>query len=194
MGRNAKPDAVKAALGNPGKRKTRPRAPRDDKSKQIAPSRFAPPEWLVNHVARDIWGDMADKLVALNFLKPTDRNAFGRYCSHLADWIEASETIRVEGKFYNATNVTGDELKRIHPMVKIREIAEKHLVELEDRFGLSPLARQKMLRDQASLPPGSLFDRTDKQIDHNAPDDSEQIDYAPSISPVGILNPARTLN
>ena len=182
MGRSSKPDAVKAALGNPGKRKIKRSTPVADGTGKAR--RFLPPDWLENPIAKRIWSDLADELVRLNFLRATDRTSFARYCEHCAKWISASAVIAKEGDHYDATTVTGETLKRLHPMVKVREIAEKHLVELEDRFGLTPLARQKMLRDQSALPPGSLFDDALKQPDAALAATS----HADALSPVGFLN------
>lgn len=185
-GRLPKPDAVKRAAGNPGKRKipalVKPSAAR------AATSAFAPPAWL-DAAARRIWTTLAADLVRLNFLRGSDVQAFARYCHHMAGWVKARKTVQKEGEFYDATATSGEKLKRLHPAAKAAELHEKHLVELEDRFGLTPLARQRILRDQAALPAGSLpFDR--QPTEPKPADDSNPVkpEPAPVGSPVSLLS------
>jgi hypothetical protein len=56
---------------------------------------------------------------------------------------------------------------RLHPAAKLREIAEKRLLDLEDRFGLNPRHRLAILRDMNALgvAPGDLFAWREKQQD-----------------------------
>jgi P27 family predicted phage terminase small subunit len=185
-GRKSKPAAVKIAQGNPGKRKI----VENKRVKAVDPrlSRFSPPDWLVDEVALKVWSDTADDLVKLNFLRPSDRHSFARYCAHLSKWVAASKIIDTEGDHYETKSVTGELLKRLNPMVKVREIAEKHLIELEDRFGLNPTARQKMLRGQAALPAAGLFDGMIKKEDG----ESDDLPHSrPLGSPIGVLTAAR---
>lgn len=184
-GRLPKPDALKRAAGNPGKRKLAASTPSGVVTKV---SSFTPPAWLSAPGSR-IWKSLTPDLVRLNFLRATDVQAFGRYCDHMASWVKARKTVLKEGEYYDAVSTSGENLKRLHPATKAAELHEKHLVELEDRFGLSPLARQRILRDQAALPPGSLWG------DRPPAEETKPVDPAspvlpeppPAGSPIGLL-------
>lgn len=189
-GRLPKPDAVKRAAGNPGKRRLAP-APKRTAIRATVAGGVVPPSYL-DAEAKRIWNRLVPDLQRLNFMRSSDSDALARYCDHVSGWARARKTIRREGEFYDATSVTGEALKRLHPAVKVAEIHEKHLVELEDRFGLSPLARQRILRDQAALPPGMLplgapADSSPAQAKRD-PADPVTPEPPPAASPVGLLS------
>lgn len=143
MGRRAKPEALKAAAGNPGKRRRKAGegASRADQAKVSAvASADAPPDWLGKEAVR-VWREVLPMLSRNRFFAETDRLALGRYCVHFAEWIAARDTISVEGSTQIVRTVAGDDMARVHPAVKIRNDAERHLLALEDRFGLNPSAR-----------------------------------------------------
>jgi P27 family predicted phage terminase small subunit len=74
------------------------------------------------------------------------------YCVHMADWIAATLDIHKHGSWMKAKNVNGDEMPRLNPAVKVREIAERHILQISERFGLDPANRYKLMRDQAAAP------------------------------------------
>lgn len=165
MGRRAKPDQIKAVAGNPGKRKrTRPQP----SSKPAAPasiavaSRDKPPTWLTNVVAKRIWSNVWPSLTRMRFANETDAPAFGRYCQYFAEWIEATKALNKDGKTQNVGTVSGDTMVRLHPAVKVRELAERHMMAMEDRYALNPQARFSLAQQLLDKPglgaPGDLFE------------------------------------
>jgi P27 family predicted phage terminase small subunit len=107
--------------------------------------------------ALQIWKDLSPGLKRLNALSHPDRYAFAMYCVHVANWIEAEREIRKAGATYTARNsVNGDELQKLSPWVRVREISERHILEIGSRFGLDPYNRFKLLKEEALVPQGFL--------------------------------------
>ena len=183
MPRGPKPEPaeVKRAKGNPGRRPLPPET--DDASADLASTK-APAE--LEQDAQRIWQKLAPELTRLRFLRETDRGAFARYCEHLAKWWQLTKALRTEGETYLAVSEHNpDGLMRVNPKFLIRERIEKRLEALEDRFGLSPAARQQILQRLAGglppPPPGGMFDQPEPPATPAAP-----------ASPVGLLARAAT--
>jgi P27 family predicted phage terminase small subunit len=99
-----------------------------------------------------IWKDLSVDLKRINALARLDRFGFAMYCVHMADWITATLHIKKNGATYEARNTLNhDVLQKLSPMVKVREIAERHILELGARFGLDPTNRFKLVAAQAGL-------------------------------------------
>ncbi|SEE59975.1 phage terminase, small subunit, putative, P27 family [Rhizobiales bacterium GAS188] len=156
MARIAKSPEANRAAGNPGKR----RLPETTPALTAPASGIAPPTWLRDQVAHDVWASTAPDLTAVRLLAPVDRGAFGRYCQHFADWVAATRALEAEGMTQDVPLTGGNgSMKRMHPLVRIRDNAEKRLVELEDRFGLNPAARYALVTKMIQRPGafGGLF-------------------------------------
>lgn len=140
MARGRKPDpaAVREAKGNPGKRPV----PRE----AAAPAgKLARPSWLTGR-ARKLWESEAPKLAAMNLLRPSDGPAFARYCKNLARWIDWSIELDrdPDGAVYWTESNHG-RMKRGHPHIRNLLALERALESAEDRFGMSPRARQEIM-------------------------------------------------
>lgn len=145
-------------MGNPSRRASKsPPVRRRPTSHEIAVSPLLKGPDLKS--ARAIWSWLAPALARSNMLAPTDVDAFARYCIHLDEWSQYTATLRKEGSTQVVKTTSGDEMVRLHPAAKLREIAEKRLLDLEDRFGLNPRHRLAILRDMNALnvPTGDLF-------------------------------------
>lgn len=177
-GRRPEPAEVKAAKGNPGKRRVGA-AP-----DTLEPLGLKPPREL-DAAGRAMWNAMAPELDRNKFMRATDRQAFARYCDTLARYWEASSKLRKGGKktgvVYETTSAHGS-LLRLNPWFHVQERLSRRLTELEDRFGLNPMARQQILLRLASAGPQG-------QLPLGSPDepaaDGQQVD--PRQSPIGIL-------
>lgn len=99
-----------------------------------------------------IWRELEPDLRRLKLLQPLDRFTFAMYCVHMSDWITATRDIKQRGQWKQVKNINGDPMPRMNPSVKVREIAERHILEISARFGLDPANRYKLLRDQAAAP------------------------------------------
>lgn len=173
-GRRPEPAAVKEAKGNPGGRPIGAEV-------EVAELRDGVPEQLTAEDARAVWRELAPELKRLNFLKATDVEPFARYCATVADYWDVAEKVAAEGKVYESESQHG-KLKRINPLFVVQERLHKRLLDLEDRFGLSPASRQSIMQRMATLVQPTL--PFDKQDEEQAGGDAGADDG----SPVGLLN------
>jgi P27 family predicted phage terminase small subunit len=129
----------------------------------------------------DVWKDQAPHLKRMNALQKPDRYTFAIYCVHMADWIRATLDIRKNGATYKArSTITKDVLHKLNPMVRVRNDAERAILDLATRFGLDPLSRFKLVGIQAGLVgqgmlPGLLEgDGAQKRVDEPQQEDGER--------------------
>ncbi len=80
-GRKPTPAVVKAAKGNPGKRRAV-----QEPAAEAVPSVIGATPRTLGKEAKDVWKDMAPKLAAMRFVRETDREAFARYCEYVAEF------------------------------------------------------------------------------------------------------------
>lgn len=182
-GRKPQPAAVNEAKGNPGRRR------RSARLASEAPPKGAPPPEL-NDQARRIWEAIAPELTRLNFLRDIDRQAFARYCVHLARWWDLTQDLAAHGETY-VTESNHGTMERVRPAFIVRERTEKRLEVAEDRFGLNPASRQQIMQRLAGLvpagPTGNLFGQEgDNGTDRDRPPDPP--------SPVGLLTPGPSVH
>ena len=156
----------------------------------VADGEFRAPPWLVGSAEVGVWNRVVPELRRLNMLAPSDADVFARYCRHFATWLDACATLDREGHTALVKMTNSEErMPRLHPAVKVRELAEKHLVEIEDRFGGSPLARFRLIAQSAAHPGafGDLFARV-REGDADAPPP------VAAVSTIGVLQPRPTVN
>lgn len=164
-GRKPESSTVKLAKGNPRKQD---RASLEQRAAALAASPaknagvLAPPAFLQERSLRSaakIWNDLAPEMVKSNLLSHLDRHTFARWCVYQADWIEATRSIQKDGIWTYVKNVNGEPMPRRNPSCAHRDRCENNMQSIEAAFGLTPAHRYKLLRDQAALPSGGLFDR-----------------------------------
>lgn len=179
MPRGRKPDApgLQELKGNPGKRKRVASAPG---VVETTPSGALKPLSLLTTTAKAVWQSVGPDLERMGFLRPTDRNAFARYCDAVARYWAISKQLRMEGQTYTSTSAHGD-LRRVNPLFLIEERLAKRLEGLEDRFGLTPATRQQIMMRLAQQQP---------QLPFKPKADAETAAPAPVESPIGLLGPA----
>ncbi len=88
-----------------------------------------------------------------------------------------------ETKSVYETNTRHGKMKRIHPLFAIQERLERRLLALEDRFGLSPQARQSIMLRLATAPALPFTGGADPAGD-TAPQPAR-----PATPTLGFLNP-----
>jgi P27 family predicted phage terminase small subunit len=139
-GRSPKPAGLKEAQGNPGKR-------RSGKFADLAPT--GEPSAFMFDVSADakvVYDRFGPELRRLNILRSSDEPAFWRYCETLSRFCRLGEVIRKFGaEYYVAKSVTGEKMMRLHPAFIAQERYVRRLESLEDRFGLTPMARQQYM-------------------------------------------------
>jgi P27 family predicted phage terminase small subunit len=150
---------------------------------------LVPPPWLTDKDALGVWSRVTPELARMNIITAADADTFARYCIHFAGWINAcARLVKAGGEtvYVKMTN-SEERMPRLHPDVKVREIHERNLVDIEDRFGGSPLARYRLIAQQAAHPGafGDLF----------KPREADQVPNTtaappPSSSPIGALRPS----
>lgn len=145
-GRRPKPDALKIAQGNPGKRPIEPAKPEASTDASKAGG-LTPPAELADQKALAIWARTAWRLAGLNFIQPTDADAFARYCKYLSLWYQLAEQIDVD-RLVITTKSDAVEMDRLDRRFQAMLLLDKRLEALEDRFGLNPQARHQLLRDK----------------------------------------------
>lgn len=166
--RGRKPDnaAQQHLKGNPGRRKGAKKAAAEERAAALAsapPSgtdKLSPPAFMEGakfETERAVWNELVTELRKMNLLHRLDRYTLAMLCTHIADWIGATNDIKDNGTHYEAENVNGKPLMRLNPAVKVREIAEKHILDIGGQFGMNPFQRYKLLRDQAAVGVGDLW-------------------------------------
>lgn len=154
MGRQAKSVAEKVKTGA-GRR---PTARAAALSGAARPSRARPPSWLTDATARATWKRVVPELQRLNVYNESLRDVVGRYCQHFGDWVRLTREIKRDGSTIWVTMTDGEnKMLRVNPAIRVRDLAERALVDLEDRFGFSPLARYRLTGFQAAQPRTDLF-------------------------------------
>jgi P27 family predicted phage terminase small subunit len=129
--RGPKPKAPGLELlqGTPGKRGKRSRV-------AARVSRPACPAWLTRE-AKAEWGRVTDELEEMGILCKVDRGLIATYCEAWAEFREADQMVRKEGKVKVTTN--GNLIQ--NPWLGIKNKAAERMLKLSNQFGFSPSAR-----------------------------------------------------
>jgi P27 family predicted phage terminase small subunit len=176
-GRKPDTDDVQNAKGRPGKRR---RATPPFVASTVGATAVQPSSKL-SRPALHIWRTLAPDLEQMNFLRATDSAAFSRYCQTLAKYWEISHELDREGVVYLTESAHGS-MKRVNPLFLVQERLSRRLTEFEDRFGLTPAARQQILIRLAAQQPSLPLSTTPK------PEASAAQPSAPESGPIGLLN------
>lgn len=174
-GRKAKPEDVKLAAGNPGKRKMVERTP-------FAPAQpredFPPPAHL-SDAEKALWREEAARIDGLSLMRKSDTAAFAIYVSTLCRYRQAKRVLDELGMTYETDSKHG-KMTRMRPEVAIEKDCRRTLMGMMDQFGMTSMSRIRAhsivaatrQTDQPQLPlgPGG----------HEAP--------AREQSPIGMLN------
>lgn len=177
------PADVHRLRGNPSKRAPRETvAIEDDDLDAAGASDFAEaPAWL-SPAGVAIWRRLAPGLSSQNLLKPIDELTFARYCQMFSRWLEANEALNNQDLVVvtQSAHVTMD---RINKNLAVQLMLEQRLLNLEDRFGLNPAERQRIVMQRAAAParPGEL------PFGNAAPPPPENPATAADAGPIGFL-------
>lgn len=191
LGRRPKPDALKIAQGNPGKREiVTTKTDAADNAAQKPASIPIPPE-LTDKGALDVWARMTWRLAGLNFIQATDADAFARYCRYLSLWYKLAAQIDVDNLVVK-TKSDSVEMDRLDRKFQAMLLLDKRLEALEDRFGLNPQARHQLLRDKVgSRQPGGQLPGMDQQPAKNDKPPAPAPPAAAQNSSIGALRQVR---
>jgi P27 family predicted phage terminase small subunit len=186
MGRHAKPAAVKEAQGNPGRR------PIVSEGAASPVSAFDAPRGL-KAGPRKVWDALAPTLAQLRFLRPSDLTAFRRYCVFIYKWSQIEpDLIGAKATVTTVSQHNPDGLERKSATLLVALMLDKRLSEIEDRFGMNPAARQRLLlqmAQQGALPLGEHGRQTVRTESDVPGAEAPTLDLKPRPeSPVGLLN------
>ncbi len=134
--------------------------------------------------ALEIWNAKAELLAGARLLTAADANAFGRYCVNHAKWQQMHERLETGELTYSVTTASG-EVHRLRPEFIVAEKLERQLLAAEDRFGLNPAERQRIMaaRSQSGVS-GDLFGPREEADPATKPTDPTR----PADGPLGLLN------
>jgi len=181
-GPRPKPAAIKAQKAPVRSKRQAPPPSVETAAGQV---RVPPPKHLQGK-ALDEWNLRAVDLVELKLLTKVDAGAFARYCHNVARWWGMMEVLTKEGETYTVESTHGKYI-RPHPLTARADALENRLIALEDRFGLNPAERQRIMQGRAQGGfSGDLFDEPKA----SAPGEpgSPAAPATASASPVGLLN------
>jgi P27 family predicted phage terminase small subunit len=151
-----------------------------------------PPKWLKGE-ARRIFDRRAPALRAAKLLTEADVDAFARYCKHYERWIGYQKRLDKEGDIYEIVTASGT-VRRADPAFIMADRLDRMMLAFEDRFGLNPAERQRIMIARANTGvSGDLFAMPSvpavppsKRPDDPAADAAKPAE--PTESPVGFLN------
>lgn len=96
------------------------------------------PEWLTP-LGREYWERNAPRLIDCGVLTNKDYDAFCKLCDVYAEWRECQREISSNGMFFETTTDRGAMRVIEHPAVARRSAAFKDMLNLERKFGLTPV-------------------------------------------------------
>ena len=125
-------------------------------------SGFVPAD--LDEYARAVWRELAPALIAARRLTQTDIPAMKRYCDLTGQYWKVSQQIREEGRTYWAVTVAQKQAKdgepqetnkmmRKHPLLPEQRALAAELRQIEDKFGMTPLARENLINRRMNSDP-----------------------------------------
>lgn len=178
-GPKPQPAEIKALKGNPGRRPLAP-APAD-----LGLFSSEPPKSL-KRKPKAVWKHFAEAWRGLRFIRASDEPALERYCHDLAAWRDVTDRLeKVDGNIYETKSTHGTML-RVHPYFLVQDRLAKRLEAFEDRFGLNPASRQRiMLGMAAQAGGGPKLPLDEPGAEKPAPPAGSPIGMLTEHSPVG---------
>lgn len=159
-----------------------------------APPKFEVPDFLTGEREREIFSRIVNELMPPNIIRSTDFGVVARYAAYMDRWIKAKETLGDSEGWYTAKSKHNpDGLLRRHPAAVDMIDYGAELIKLETMLGLTPLARQSLLRGLQSLPKGlGLFEPPAQRAEAQEAE-ADDATTAPA-GPRGFLVPLDKLN
>lgn len=182
MGRRPDPAAVKAKKAPVRSQ----RKPIVQASEGVEQERAAP-KWLKGQ-GLAIWRERAPVLRQQRLLQAADELAFARYCRNFALWMELRKNLDKVGYTYDASTTHGGTLRRADPSFLIADRLERQMLATEDRFGLNPAMRQRLIMQRAAGAGGQAQLPLDDQRKANDAAATPAEPAQPIGSPIGMLN------
>jgi P27 family predicted phage terminase small subunit len=148
------------------------------------------PAWLKGEGLK-IFQRMAPLLRTMKLLTEADVPAFARYCKHYSRWLELQKRLDKEGDIYEIETASG-KVRRADPAFTMADRLDRMMLAFEDRFGLNPAERQRIMAARANTgTPGDLFGGASGKEPERRPDDPAAPPAEPAQpieGPIGLLN------
>lgn len=142
MARPRKPAAVKAAMGNPGKRAPDANEPDPEYLQDLTP-----PDWLSDQ-AMAVWVEEAPRFRRARLLTEVDVQAFAMLCQSVADYRRA---VRKTGEDDVKAKLVEDEDgdvksvgEHLNPWAMVKSMAFKQTAFMLGKFGATPQDRTRV--------------------------------------------------
>lgn len=188
-GPKPKPSAVRDQT-NPVRSKRKPQPEIAKVVEAVMVGGAKPPAWLTGE-SLVIWNERAPLLAQVKLLTEADTLTFARYCRNFARWLKNVAVLDGEDgqtETYTVQTASG-EVHRARPEFLIADRLERQLLAVEDRFGLNPAERQRIIAARMNGGgTGDLFGAAPKREDDPAAKPTQAAKPAPSAGPVGFLN------
>ncbi|WP_052435650.1 phage terminase small subunit P27 family [Bradyrhizobium japonicum] len=149
------------------------------------------PKWLKGDGLK-IFQRMAPMLRGMKLLTDADVPAFARYCTHYARWLDLQKRLKKGGDIYEIETASGKVL-RAHPAFTMADRLDRMMLAFEDRFGLNPAERQRIMMARANTGAHDLFGAAAPTAKESEPREGDPAADAappvePSEGPIGLLN------
>lgn len=140
-GRKAKPDDLKRAQGNPGKRKLSKGTAFTAAPVALEPieEEFPPPAHL-SVDEKEIWRREISRVGNLNLLRQSDTSAFEMYVATIKRYESAKKIIDVEGMTYKVESKHGT-YSRKRPELDIEKDCRRMIRDMQKEFGMTSMSR-----------------------------------------------------
>lgn len=145
------------------------------------------PSWLKGDALK-IFQRMAPTLRDQKLLTVIDVPTFSRYCKNFARWLDLQKRLDQNGDIYEIETASG-KVRRADPAFVMADRVERMLLAVEDRFGINPAERQRIMAARANTgTPGDLFSAGDAQKKSGDPATAAAPAAEPAEGPIGLLN------
>jgi phage terminase small subunit len=208
MGRLPDAPGVQEEKGHPGRRLSAIKR-REIEAKRVAEllarppadgaDALAPPAIIADGplaaASMAIWRDLAPKLAATHRLQAQHRPVFAMFCVYFAEWVLANEEVAKRGHTQRVKTVAGGFMERMRPAVVVRDRAFQMVMQLSDRFGLTPSDEYALFKEQAlaaAQNPGLFDSRQDRPRGERPADDEGEAPI--TRSPSGLIGSVRQLD
>lgn len=183
-GPKPKPAGVRSQIDTVRSKRTK-KAPAVEAVEVVTVAGVRPPAWLKGEALTE-WNARAGAMVAAKLLTVADITPFARYCRNLALWLKLRDEIDVAGVRYETKSNHGD-LRRLDPGFMAADRLERQLLATEDRFGMNPAERQRIVAARINTGSADLFGGGEAKRDGD-PASKAAEPAKPIESPVGMLN------
>ena len=117
------------------------------------------PDFL-DDIARDVWDELVPELVKKERMELLYKYQFASYCAAVSNFLTSTNTVAMEGQFYDTGEGRNGNQKRKHPALTLQETAMTAMRRDAALFGLSPVDAAR-LGDGGQ---GDLFDQVMAQL------------------------------